>query len=62
MMPNLNIDIDMRRDQSRGKMLRCTKMTAFKIDKINMNCTWKFGSFAVQQSGNQAQPFRLMYR
>ena len=62
MMPNLNIDIDMRRDQSKGKMLSCTKMTAFKIDKINMNCTWKFGSFAVQQSGNQAQPFRLMYR
>lgn len=61
MMPNLNIDIDMRRDQSRGKMLSCTKMTAFKIDKINMNCAWKFGSFAVQQSGNQAQPFRLMY-
>ena len=36
MMPNLNIDIDMRRDQSRGKMLSCTKMTAFRIDKINI--------------------------
>ena len=36
MMPNLNIDIDMRRDQSRGEMLSCTKMTALKIDKINI--------------------------